>query len=582
MALMAPHGDIKKPVQGSLEILNLEQELADMRHSRDRLQLLANATNVFLDETLDYKERLHNLARVIVPYFADWCAINIIQETHASYAVVTSASEEKKKIAEEIQAKYRPQPEFDYGVTQVIRTGTATLYPTIPDDLVRQTTQNEEHYELLKKLGLVSVMVVPLIARDHAIGAITFVTAESEYHYNEADLEIAKQLAHRAAIALDNAMLYEQVVEASRAKEKFLAMLAHELRNPLTPIRNSLPILAAKGEDDYDIKDISQIMERQIATMSRLLDDLFDVARITEGKIQFRMETIDLLPVLEHAAHTLRPEFERKGFNFSYRFTEGPLMVRADKVRIEQVVVNLLNNAAKYTPPGGYISLECARSDGEAIIRVRDTGKGIPPSMLQKIFQLFIQVDQSIDRPEGGLGLGLTLVKMLVERHGGRVTAASEGVGMGSEFIVHLPLVKHIETNEAKPENGHFSKDIPKRILIVDDNEDAANSIGKLLKKIGHETHIVYDGMSAIETAPEFKPDVVLLDLGLPVMDGYETAAKLRKLFEDTPDMLIIALSGYGQEDDRRKTAEAGFNHHLVKPFDTQELRDIINSWKTD
>jgi signal transduction histidine kinase/ActR/RegA family two-component response regulator len=569
-----------KPHQGSLEVERLREELSKTEHARDRLQLLANATSVLISDSLDYEERLRNLARIIVPYFADWCAINITSGAHPSYTVVTNASPEKRKIAEEIQKRYVPKRDFNYGVAEVIRTRQATLYPTMPDELVRRTTQNEDHYRLLRELGLVSVMVVPLISRDECIGAITFVTAESGYHYNDADLEVAKQLARRAAVALDNAMLFQEVVEASRAKEKFLAMLAHELRNPLTPIRNSLPILALKGDEDYEVKDIVQIMERQISTMSRLLDDLFDVARITEGKIQFKMEEINLLSVLEHAITTLRPEFERKGFKFSAYLAEGPLHIRADKVRIEQVIVNLLNNAAKYTPPGGHISFECSREGNEAVIRVRDTGKGIPPSMLKKIFQLFIQVDQSIDRPEGGLGLGLTLVKMLVERHGGSVVAQSEGEGKGSEFVVRLPLLTETRAAEGGTVKSKFTKDVPKKILIVDDNEDAANSIGKLLRKLGHDIRITYDGITALEIAREFKPNAVLLDLGLPVMNGYETAKKMRELFADTPDILLIALSGYGQEEDRRRTTDAGFNFHLVKPFDTQELRDIMNNWK--
>lgn len=569
--------DQKEPMLTPEEnIRALKEELSRRKHVEERLQLLADATNILIDDVLEYETRLRNLSKIIVPYFADWCAIDIVIPGKESYTVITHASEEKSAIADEIRRKYPPKSDASYGVAEVIRSRQATLYPDMPDELVRRTTQTEEHYQLMKALGINSVMVVPMVARDQALGGITFVMSESGDHYDEADLEIANQLAHRAAVALDNALVHDELLEANRAKEKFLAMLAHELRNPLTPIRNSLPLLAAHGESDYEIKDIADIMDRQVRTMSRLLDDLFDVARITEGKIQFQMEDVDILSILDHAITILRPEFEKKGYKFSAYLCEGPLYVKGDRVRIEQVIVNLLNNAAKYTPHGGHIALECMHEDKWAVMRIRDSGKGIPPNMLKKIFQLFMQVDQSIDRPEGGLGLGLTIVQMLVEKHGGTVTAHSEGIGKGSEFVVRLPLVLAAEKKEEAPKK--ITGDSKKRILIVDDNEDAANSIGKLLRKIGHEVRMTFDGMTALEIVKEFRPEAVLLDLGLPVLDGYETAKELRVMYP-SHRLLLVALSGYGQEEDRKRTKEVGFDHHLVKPFDTQELREILNAW---
>lgn len=554
----------------------LKEELRQRKHVEERLQLLADATNILIDDVLDYETRLRNLSRIIVPYFADWCAIDIVIPGKESYTVMTTSSENSES-AEEIRRKYPPKSDANYGVAEVIRSRQATLYPDMPDELIRRTTQTEEHYRLIKELGITSVMVVPMISRDRALGGITFVMSEPGERYDESDLEIANQLAHRAAVALDNALVHEELIEANRAKEKFLAMLAHELRNPLTPIRNSLPLLEKHGEHDYEIKDIVNIMDRQVKTMSRLLDDLFDVARITENKIQFHMEDLDLLSILDHAIAVLRPEFERKGYKFSSYLTEGPLYVHGDRVRLEQVIVNLLNNAAKYTPPGGHIALEATREAKNVVIRIRDSGKGIPPNMLKKIFQLFIQVDQSLDRPEGGLGLGLTIVQMLVEKHGGSVIAHSEGLGKGSEFVVRLPLIERTEPAPAQMPKKKFN-DPRKRILIVDDNEDAANSIGKLLRKIGHDVRMTFDGMSALEISKQFRPEVVLLDLGLPILDGYATAKELRVMCP-AERLLLVALSGYGQEEDRRRTKEVGFDHHLVKPFDTEELREILNDW---
>lgn len=556
----------------------LRTELAAQKRQQEMLQALANTTDTLFESKMAYKERVDKLAEIVVPDFADWCTIDLIMDGKISYTVKAHADPEKIAWAEELERKYPPKAGF-HASADVIKTKKPLLIEHLTGEMIRPAMQSEEHFEIIKSLGLSSIMIVPLVARGHAIGAMTFVAAESGRHYNQEDLRFAEQLAHRGAIALDNALLHQQLEEENRMKERFLAMLAHELRNPLTPISNSLPILMARADQDAEVKDIAEIMDRQIKTMSHLLDDLLDIARITEGKIQFRMEEIDLLTIIRHTLSAMRPELEKKGFKFSEYLAEGPFYIRADKVRIEQILMNLLNNAAKYTPKGGHIALECVREGDVAVIRVRDTGKGVPPEMLRKIFHLFTQVEQSIDRPEGGLGLGLTLVQSLVEHHGGTVTAESEGLGKGSIFTVRLPLLAEGQRTAQTPESRPLTRDAGKRILIVDDNEDAANSIGKLLRRLGHDVRIAYDGISALEAAKEQDPEVGLFDLGLPGMDGYETARRFRALYGEKP-LLLIALSGYGQEEDRRRAKEAGFDHHLIKPFDTQELRDILNGWE--
>ena len=564
--------------EGSANLETLKQEIERRRRTEERLHFLATATTIMINATLDYETRFKNLTRIIVPHFADWCMIDIA-EKRQSYNVITMHSDpEKVALAEEIQKKYPPKHDAEYGIARVVRTGEPELHPDITDELMRKTTQSEEHYNLIKRLGISSVMLVPMIARGKSIGGITFVVGESGRRYNEEDLEFAKQLVYRAAVALDNAILHEELLDANRAKEKFLAMLAHELRNPLTPIRNTIPLIKEYGAEHAELREIAVTMERQIQTMTRLLDDLFDVARITEGKIQFQMETVDLLALAESTVAAYRHELEEKGLKFSVKLGDGPLFIVADRVRIEQVVVNLLNNAAKYTPEGGEISLECFREGDEGVIRVRDTGKGIPQHMLDNIFVLFTQIEQSIDRPEGGLGLGLTLVKSLVERHGGSVEASSGGLGKGSLFTVRLPLHEPASGGSSPAPRVSAAADIPRRILVVDDNIDAARSIAKLFARLGHTIEVAYDGPAAITAAGAFKPEVILLDIGLPGINGYDTARALRDTYGD--QVLLIAVSGYGQEEDRQKAKSAGFDHHLVKPFDTQELRDLMNAWK--
>ncbi len=366
--------------------------------------------------------------------------------------------------------------------------------------------------------------------------------------------------------------------EADRRKDEFLAMLAHELRNPLAPIRNALHLLKLPGADARVGERARGIMERQVEHMVRLVDDLLDVSRIMRDKIDLRREPIDLATVVARAVETAQPALDAEGHELTVSLPAEPLRLDGDLVRLAQVVSNLLHNAAKYTERGGKIALAAERRGDEAVLRVRDNGIGVSPELLPRIFDMFVQAERRTRDARGGLGIGLTLVRRLVEMHGGSIEARSDGPGTGSEFVVRLPLLPGAATGDRPPvpaAGPPAGKPAPRRVLVADDNPDAADSLAMMLRLQGHDVRVAYGGRAALEQARSEAPDVALLDLGMPVLDGYELA----KQFREDPclrQVLLVAVTGWGQTEDRRRTQEAGFHHHLVKPVEAEALEKVL------
>jgi PAS domain S-box-containing protein len=361
--------------------------------------------------------------------------------------------------------------------------------------------------------------------------------------------------------------------EADRRKDEFLATLAHELRNPLAPLRSGLQVLRRVGGTGPDAERMQAVMERQVDHLVRLVDDILEASRISRGKIELRREPVELADVIRQAVETSQPLIEASGHELTVELAPEPLLVDGDPVRLAQVFANLANNAAKYTEPGGRIRIRAECKGGEASVSVSDSGIGIPAEMLPRVFDLFAQFDRDSGRSQGGLGIGLALVRSLVEMHGGRVEVRSEGPGRGSEFTVHLPV---IAAAPALPAQSHATPArLSLRILVVDDNRDAADSLGMLLEALGAEVRVAYDGPAGLAALEHFAPQAVLLDLGMPGMDGYETARRLR-LSPPARDMILIALTGWGQNEEQRRTRQAGFDHHLVKPVDIAELLGVL------
>jgi PAS domain S-box-containing protein len=364
--------------------------------------------------------------------------------------------------------------------------------------------------------------------------------------------------------------------EADRRKNEFLAMLAHELRNPLAPISNAARALRLGGGDAAP-QSASEMLERQVGQMARLVDDLLDMSRITRGKIELRKERVELAPIVEQAVEAVRAQYKSMNHELTVSLPPQPLPLDADPARLTQVVANLLNNACKFTDRGGRVSLHVEEENGLVAIRVRDSGIGIAAEHLPRLFDMFTQVDTSLERSRDGLGIGLTLVKTLVEMHGGTVAVRSEGVGHGSEFTVRLPIATLPAVATSRPVAQEPVSSIPRRILIVDDNEDGAESLAMLLELAGHETHQAHDGVSAIEAADRIRPDVVLLDIGLPGLNGYEVCRRIRS----EPwgkDLVLVALTGWGQDEDRQQSRNAGFDEHMVKPVDHDVLQSFLAS----
>ncbi len=365
--------------------------------------------------------------------------------------------------------------------------------------------------------------------------------------------------------------------DADRRKDQFLATLAHELRNPLAPIQNAVHILRTQGPLDPALQWARDVIDRQVRQMTRLVDDLLDLSRITTGKLNLRTAQINLVDILHTAVEISRPVIETSGHQLTITGPTEAVVIDGDLTRLAQVVANLLNNAAKYTPRGGQIDLAAERQGSDAVITVRDTGIGIPADMLTRIFDMFTQAEDAPDRAPGGLGIGLTLCKRLVELHGGSIAALSTGPGKGSEFVVRLPAVLAPVPSRNPADNN----DVPAtparslRILVVDDNRDAAATLAMLLRIMGHDVRTAHDGLEAVAVAAEVRPDAVLLDIGLPKLNGYETARRIREQ-PGGAKIVLLATTGWGQETDRRLSREAGFDHHLVKPVDPATLLKLL------
>jgi PAS domain S-box-containing protein len=365
------------------------------------------------------------------------------------------------------------------------------------------------------------------------------------------------------------------LLEADRQKNEFLALLAHELRNPLAPIRTALHVLGQAHTSPAEAVRAHAIASRQVVHMARLLDDLLDVGRISEGKMELRLESFDLRDLVRRAVDAIGAVAAERRQTIVVDVPPEEVSIVADPTRIEQVVTNLLSNSIKYTDPGGRIRVRASRESDEAIVEVTDNGIGIAPSMLPRIFDLFVQAERRIDRSVGGVGIGLTLVRKIVELHGGRVVASSPGPGRGSRFLVNLPLRRvpaALATAESPLPAAHRK---PLRVLVVDDNVDAADGLSMMIRLLGHDARAVFDGTSAIQIAPAFRPDVVLLDIGMPGLDGHTVARRLRE-DEATRGAYLVALSGWGQVEDRTRSREAGFDEHLVKPADPHQLERLL------
>jgi signal transduction histidine kinase/DNA-binding response OmpR family regulator len=575
---------IKRQAEESVALARAQAARDAAEETNRRLAFLAEASAI-LALSLDYDAIPRGLAGHVIPFLGDLGAVTLIGQyeadgwrTDLAWIDPVTGLNQTSFVRGDL-----PIARTSSLIKRVLQTGQGQVFRDIS-----KSSGSDESLALPTASGtgdlpssiarLRSALVVPLRARGRTLGTIFVGVCHSDRRYCGDDLALAEDLASRAAIAIDNARLYRDVQENDRRKNEFLAMLAHELRNPLAPLRNAVEILKRLDLRDETLDWANDVMSRQIEHLVRLVDDLLDISRISGGKIQLRMEPIDAATAVTRAVETSRPAIDEREHELNVRLPLEPLCVNADLVRLAQVLSNLLNNSAKFTQERGTIDLEVERADSQAVFRVRDNGMGIPAEKLSSIFDLFTQVDQSLDRSHGGLGVGLALVRRLVEKHGGTVSASSEGVGRGSEFVIRLPAL----ARGVAGMGNHDAVDTPaaeparRRVLVVDDYPLAAESLMKMLQLGGHDARIAQDGLTALEEVRTSWPEVVLLDIGLPGMDGYEVAESIRSL-PGTADLVLIALSGYAQNEDRRRSAAAGFNYHLTKPVDASALFQLIS-----
>ena len=523
-----------------------------------RSNFLAKASHE-LGASLDLEHGMRRLLELVVPQMADRAALVVDAEAEKPLVFLRSDN----------------------------RTDAATDYAALPENL--RTALQRVVREGLPLEG--ETVCYPLRNGERTLGALALSSYSSTPSLLPRDLVTLQELVSRAAIALDNARLYsslqreivrsreaeEELQDANRRKDEFLAMLSHELRNPLAPIRNAVEVIRRLAPPDPKLTMARDVVDRQVTLLARLVEELLDVSRISQGKIALKKEPVDLARIIAHSVETSRPLIDARAQALSVSVPAAPVWLSADFARLSQVVSNLLNNASKYTGEGGRIELTASAEAGEARIVVRDNGAGIEPQLLHKVFDLFVQGERALDRGQGGLGIGLTLVKRLVELHNGRVDAASDGPGRGAIFTVTLPCIAAVE-----PQRQDQQYPVPKssevygrRVLVVDDNVDAAESTAAFLRLEGHEVKAVHDGLQALASLKVFDPHVVVLDIGLPGLDGYAVARQLRSR-GDTSHVLLIALTGYGQKEDRSKAAEAGFDYHFVKPADPRDIQTAI------
>jgi signal transduction histidine kinase/CheY-like chemotaxis protein len=549
----------------------------------EQAQRFLSEAGVAFAQSLDEEETLRIAANLATRAFADWCVVDLHDplSDRLLRAAVGHMDPAQEALAEKVLHSPHSISHADYPPTRALLLGEPLLLREFDASKYEVRAASDEHAALLREVGPRSLVAVPLRARGAVLGVVTLVRCDPARPFDEREAFIAAEFGRRTAMAIENARLYAAArrdraaaEEALSAKDQFLAVLGHELRNPLAPIVTALRFMAIRSNHVFQKE--RAIIERQVVHLTRLVDDLLDVSRITRGKIELRRQPLEIAEVLAKAIETADPALEQRRHQLVLDLPDKPARVSGDAARLTQVFGNLLTNAAKFTPPGGTIRIS-GRIDGESLrIVVQDNGIGIAQELLPHVFETFVQGTRA-ETVRGGLGLGLAIVKSLAELHGGKVTARSPGPGRGSEFVVELPLLDSGRIPDGHGEHGRQSPSATRsvRVLIVDDNVDAAEMLGEALVALGHEVTVATDGPSALDIATRTPPEVALLDIGLPVMDGYEVARRLREL-PGCDRTRLIALTGYGQESDRERSRQAGFDEHLVKPVDLDEVTRAV------
>ena len=579
----APIRSGRGQIAGAVLVLRDSSErVADERRRR----FLALAVNE-LSASLSYEESLPRVAELAVPELADCFVIDVVAGDGSRRLAARHVDPERQALLERLPQRYPQARRQNGGAFHAALSGSAVFLPRVSEGDLGAAAHDSEHLVLLRELHSASCIIAPLRVEGRVLGVLVLATALPEEPQtalrllDQRDFELALALADRVALAIHHASLYREAMDArrdaeraSRTKDEFLAMLGHELRNPLAPIATALQLMKLRAP--HVLERERAVLERQVKHLVTLVSDLLDVSRIARGKLELQCEAVDLADVLGTALELAGPLIEQRRHELQVDVPRE-LYVYGDPARLAQVLSNLLNNAAKYTEPGGCITVSARRSGEHVKLCVRDTGAGISAELLPQVFDLFVQDKQALDRSQGGLGLGLAIVRNVVELHGGRVAARSAGPGQGSELEVELPLLERpslapraaASPSERPPASGV-------KVLVVDDNEDALSLLSEALVLSGYQPHTASDPVQALELAQTLSPDVALLDIGLPVMDGYELARRLRAQRPED-GLKLVAITGYGQPGDREQARRAGFDEHMVKPVRVEELQRVLS-----
>ncbi|BAZ52207.1 multi-sensor hybrid histidine kinase [Nostoc sp. NIES-4103] len=575
----------RKQVELEREQLLSREQAARMEAEveKQNYSLLSEASRLLVS-SLDYRTTLGKLANLVVPTLADCCFIDIIESNLTVFEepVIAATTPEIEALVLVLRKLYFTSAEVDFGVRKVLQTLESELVTDVPNRFLPAMSQDEELMRLIHQINVQSYMVVPLVARGRKLGAITFLTTQPHHRYSSSNLTMAIALAQRAATAIDNAQLYQQALEANRIKDEFLAVLSHEIRTPLNPILGWTKLLRTHKLDQNKTAFALETIERNALLQTKLIEDLLDISRILRGKLSLNVCPVDLATIIRAAMETVRLAAEAKSIQIHSAIDSVVCQVFGDAGRLQQVVWNLLSNAIKFTPEGGQVEVYLQQVESQAQILVKDTGKGITPDFLPYVFDTFRQADSATTRKFGGLGLGLAIVRYLVEMHGGTVLAESPGEGQGATFTINLPMIltePQVSSEETDTTATNASVFHGLNILVVDDDPDSLELVTFVLQQCDANVKAVSSATKALFAIAESKPDVLVSDIGMPEMDGYMLLRQIRLMTkEQGGEIIAIALTAYAGEGDEQQALSVGFQAHIAKPIDPALLVATITN----
>jgi PAS domain S-box-containing protein len=588
-----------KTADGSTDMaINIWHDVSAERRREEHDRYLADASTA-LSTSLDYQATLETVAELLVPGLCDCCVIHVLEGDTLRNVALAHADPRKRKQAEAYQAHYPPNPREAHGVWQVIRGGEPILHREVPDEALRQNAVSAEHYELLKAVGMRSLILAPIKVREHVLGTLSLIAAESGREYDEQDLKLVAELGRRVGAFIENARLYEraqvaaanaevaawEAESAGRLKDEFLATVSHELRTPLNAIMGWASLLKNRN-DTVSIEKGIDVIFRNAKAQSKIIEDILDVSRIITGKLRIEPAPVNLLSIVADAIEVVRPSAEAQGITIELRVPEEPLLLIGDAQRLQQVMWNLLSNAVKFNVAGGRVELSVEQLGSQVTITVSDNGKGIELDFLPYVFDRFKQADGSTTRRYGGLGLGLAIVRHIVELHGGSVAVASKGPGQGSTFTIALPVRATMVLSDAQSERpsraphsgraAHGTNLQGVRVLVVDDERDARELLEVVLSQAGAQVSTANSANEAIEALASFHADIVVSDIGMPEQDGYAFMQRLRALPGAISAIPAIALTAYTRSDDKLRALALGFTTHVAKPVNPDDLTAVV------